>query len=199
MRKPHCPLALALAAVTVGCQSSAERARIEMQSVYRSAKTLDEQMKAGAGLTELIRLQGNLATELGIVHDRMRVNSRLGQALGPSYVAYQATLQSYSLVVDILEYHDTMERCIAPRYEPPDAATFKRMSPMLQYTEGLAGVEFMGRVWKCGGRFSHVADSLRERADRLGMNCPGLDLDSGCPAAFAEAKLASAEKLLVGR
>jgi len=42
-------LAFAMAAITVGCQSSADRARIEMQPVYRSAKTLSEQMKAVRG------------------------------------------------------------------------------------------------------------------------------------------------------
>ena len=127
MTRPDGLLAFALAAVTVGCQSSAERARIEMQPVYRSAKTLSEQMKAGADLKELVRLYGNFATELGIVHDHMKGNSPLDRILGPHYAAYQTTLQSDSLVVDILEYHETIERGIAPRYEMPGRETFKRL------------------------------------------------------------------------
>ena len=199
MHKPHGLLAFALAAITVGCQSSAERARIEMQSVYRSAKTLDEQMKAGTELKELLKLQGNLATELAIVHDRMRVNSRLNQILANHYAAYETTLQSYSLVMDILEYHGTMERCKAPRYLPADAARQKSMSLEERAADFEATAEYFNRSIKCIEQFYHVDHSLHERADRLGMSCPSFERDSSCLTAFAEAKLMNAEKLLIGR
>jgi hypothetical protein len=200
MPKPDGFLVFALAAITVGCQSPAERARIEMQSVYRSAKTLNEQMKAGTDLKELVRLQGNFATELGIVRDHMEGSSRLDRILGPYYAAYQTTLQSYALVLDTLEYHETFERCAAPRHDPADADHRKYMSLDELTADVEATGEFFGRVFKCVKQYSSAEDSLRERAGRLGMNCPKLDMDdSGCLAAFAETRLTNAEKLLVGR
>jgi hypothetical protein len=157
-------------------------------------------MKAGADLKELVRLQGNFATELGIVHDHMKGNSRLDRILGPHYAAYETTLESYSLVMDILEYHETIERCIAPRVGILDKATFKRLSIDEQVANLQAFGEFYGRVDKCNKQLADAVDSLHQRADRLGMNCPKFDMDdSGCLPAFAEAKLVNAEKLLIGR
>jgi hypothetical protein len=97
-----------------------------MQPVYRAAKAVDEQLKAGADLSQLHRLEGNLATELAFVHDRMKRDPSLDKLLRPRDAAYQAALQSYTLATDVIEYHQASERCIGPRHEPADAAHRKR-------------------------------------------------------------------------
>jgi len=86
-----------LVAVAIGCRSSAERARIEMQSVYRSAKAVDGRLKAGADLNELHKLEGNLATELAFVHYRIRSGPSMDKLLRRDYAAYQSVLESYTL------------------------------------------------------------------------------------------------------
>jgi len=79
LRSYRCAIQLAFrlapalgAASFLSCQSSAEQARNEMERVYRSAKLLREQLKAGATLAEFNRLRGNFATELSIINDRMQ-------------------------------------------------------------------------------------------------------------------------------
>jgi hypothetical protein len=168
-----------------------------MQSVYRGAKSLDGHLKAGAGLNELHNLQGNLATELAIVHDRMTNDPSIDRLLS-NYAAYQAVLQSYSLVTDIVEYHRTSEGCIAPRHEPADETHRQRMSLDEKMADLRADAEFSNRVIKCVERYRDLDRSLHQRADLLGMNCPKFEWDSGCLIQFAETKLVHGEKLLFG-
>lgn len=169
-----------------------------MQSVYRGAKALDEQLKAGADLNEIHNLQGNLATELAIVHDRMRSDRSMDKLLRQHDAAYQAVLQSYSLVTDILEYRLNSEQCAGPKPEIADDAHRKVMSSDEQMADFRATAEFVSRVLKCSERDWGLNQSLHKRADLLGMNCPTFEYDSGCPVRFAEIKLARAENLLLG-
>jgi len=187
--------ALLLAVLAVGCQSSAERARAEMQSVHRSAIALNEQMKSGASLEGLRKLRANLATELAIVHGRMQAEPSVERLLRQHYAAYQIAWQSYSLVIDILEHQHAFERCVAPRHAPADMAHFKAMLHEEQVAEYGASAEFADRYWKCVKQFWGLDHPLHQRADQLGMKCP--EWRPGCLAKFAEAKLTIAQDLLM--
>jgi hypothetical protein len=191
-------LPILLVAAAVGCRSSAERTWLEMQSVYRNAKAVDEQLKAGADLNELRRLEGNLGTELAFVDDRMRSDPSVDKLLSRHYAAYQSVLQSYTLVTDIIEYHSASEQCIGPRHEPVDKAHRKLMSSDELMADVLAEGDFLNRVVKCVQRDRGLDQSLHKRADLLGMDCPKFEWDSGCLVGFAEIKLADAENLVLG-
>lgn len=185
-----------LVASTIGCQSSAERGRIEMQSVYRSAKALDEQLKAGADMNEVHKLQGNLATELAIVHDRMTSDPSMDKLPRQHYAAYQAVLQSYSLVTDTVEYHRAEEQCLARPKEVQDR-DFQQMSLEEKEAYVIAQGKLLQRLPECIERYKDLGKSLQQRADVFGMNCPSYS-DSGCLVKFAEGKLSSAEDVLLG-
>ena len=187
--------ALFLAVFAVGCQSSAERARAEMQSVHRSAIALNEQMKSGATLEDLRKLRANLATELAIMHDRMQAEPSVERLLRQHYAAYQAALQSYSLVIDILEQRENFNRCVAPKFEPASKAELKVMSLEERRAQFVAFNEYASRLFKCIDRDSGHEDPLRQRQKQLGLNCPYPD--NGCLARFAEAKLTIAQNLLM--
>jgi hypothetical protein len=77
----------AIGAVSLlSCQSSAEKARNEMEPVYRSAKLLGEQLKAGVTLAEFNRLRGNFATELSIIGSIAESMGRIGGSSGNSWL-----------------------------------------------------------------------------------------------------------------
>ena len=165
-----------------------------MQSVHRSAITLNEQMKSGASLGDLRKLRANLATELAIVHDRMQAGPSVERLLRQHYAAYQAALQSYSLVIDILEYHDAINRCAGPEWSVSDAE-YKAMSPQEKYANYVATFKSLHRFTGCHDRYSDLTRSLDQRAKQLGMDWSSCD--SECRARFAEAKLTIAQNLLM--
>lgn len=172
----------------VSCQSSAERARQEMEPAYRSAKLLREQLKAGATLAEFNRLRANFATELGFVSDQMKANRRTAKLLQPYFSAYSGALDAYSLVGDVWEFNSALEACEAPRYDPE--------------TEQL--IAAFGEQWRI--RLEHTDRDMRELGciritmeaslalDRRAPQC-GSRLD--CVVKIADGKLAAADKLLV--
>jgi hypothetical protein len=169
---------------------------MELQLVYRTAKALDQQMKGGADQEQLRSFRANLATEPGVVLDKMKRTSSLERLLRPHYTNYDAVLRSYSLVLDVSGYHDRHQRCIGPRYETRNADR-RNMSIEEQVADLSAADAFIRRIRRCNEADSAELESLHSRAKQLGMNCPKFDWDSGCLASFASSKLAHAEIALL--
>lgn len=170
---------------------------MEMESVYRSAKVLNEQMKAGADSKELRKDLANFATELGIVHDRMRTSPAKERMLRQDYAAYQTALQAFTLIIDIEDYHVMFERCSGPRHELASEADRERMSRDEQVADWMAAAAFLNRTIKCVEQYSDREDLLHKRADQIGMKCPKFEFDTACLANFAQEKLSVAENRFI--
>ena len=171
-----------------GCRSAAEQARTTIDAVYRAAKALDGQLSAGAELSELRVRQGNLATEPGILHDRMKSDPSVATLMQKYFAAYDSVLQSYSLSTDRLEYDRMIDACIAPRVdEPVSSADFEKVA------------NFLRRIIDFNEKYRVLDISFRQRADALGMQCPEAGFDSKCLVKLAKDKLSAAESLVLGR
>ena len=181
-----CLLAALGAASLLNCQSSTDKARSEMEPVYRSARSLGEQVKAGARLDDFNRLRGNFATEISIVKDRMQSEPTTAKLLQPYFSAYGNALDAYSLVGDVLKYNSEMDACAGT-----SAASNLQTA-----------VDALKRIAKCldstGG--TSRLDELDQRSEQLKTQCgPQVIYHVDCIVKNAEAKAAAADALLLRR
>lgn len=172
----------------VGCQSSAEQARHEMEPAYRSAKLLRERLKARATLAEFNRLRADLAAELGFISDRMKANHSTARLLQPYFSAYSNALDAYLLVGDVWEFNSAMDACEAPRYEYTEHQ-FADASPSEQMRMLIA-------VGKSDTRMLHCIESTMEARDALGRRAPQCGASLDCVVKIADGKLSAADTLL---
>ena len=193
-------LAPAIGAVTfLSCQSSIDRARQELDPVYRSSKLLREQLKAGVSQNEFNRLRANFATELGVIKDRMQAKPGTAELLQPYFSAYASALDAYSLVSNVLEYRSAMDACTGPK--PEFSREGSSGAPLSERARRLqTEVEWMERSLGCVDRAQKARQAINERSEQLNTNC-GTDVEwhLDCVVKFADGKLSAAEKLLISR
>ena len=189
----------------LGCQSSIEKARIEMDPGYRSAKLLREQLKAGVTLAEFNRLRANFAAELGIISDRMRAKRGTERLLQPYFAAYSSALDAYSLVGAVWEARSAMDACTGPDPDPDYASAHSRelrsrMSLEEKIDRTKAESVWIVRFTKCLVEGEDRREALDQRSKELNTGCPK-DVYShlDCAIENAEGKLTAADRLLMQR
>jgi hypothetical protein len=181
-----------LVSVTFGCRTFEERARTEMQPAYRSAKLMAERLKAGADFKEFNTLRGNFATDLSIVRDRMNAGISAKDPLRKYYAAYQDVLGLYSFAARAWEYEISMDECTGPPLDLPDRSKFD--DTMAYYTALERGFK---RDKVCVDKYFKAYKVISQEAESRGISCPEPVKRLGCILKNAEAKLTSAEALLL--
>jgi hypothetical protein len=178
----------------VSCQTSVDRARNELEPVYRSAKLLREQLRAGANLEEFNRLRGNFATELSIIGDRMQAKPATAALLRPYFSAYGSALDAYSLGAAVWRYRSAMDACTGtePGLAPDSVSLNERIRQM-----GLQG-ELMSRVFRCVDSAKEARKVLNQRSEELKTQCgPNVEWHLDCILKYAERKATDADTLLM--
>ena len=189
----------------LGCQSSIEKARIEMDPAYRSARLLREQLKAGVTLVEFNRLRANFAAELSIISDRMRAKPSTEKLLQPYFAAYSSALDAYSLVGAVWEARSAMDACTGPDPDPDYASAQSReLRSRMSSDEEIAAInaesEWLVRFAKCLVEGDNRRQALDQRSKELNTQCPkGVYSHLDCTIENAEGKLTAADKLLMRR
>ena len=166
-----------------------------MDSVYRSAKLLKEQLKVGVNLAEFNRLRGNLATELSIVKDRMQAKPRTARLLQPYFSAYSHALDAYSLVGDVWEYRSAMDACKGGGF-PNSLSSDAPLNERIHRLEAQGA--WLDRSLKCEESAEKASQVLNQRSQQLNTQCgSGVELHLDCIVTNAEGKLTAADKLLM--
>jgi hypothetical protein len=165
-----------------------------MEPVYRSAKSLREQLRAGTSLDEFNRLRGNFATELSIIRDRMQAKPTTARLLQTYFLAYEGALDAYSLVGEVWTYRSAMDACRGkePGYAPKSAPLSERTRKL-----ELEGA-WMEQTMKCVQSAEEAARKLNERSEHLKTQCgPDVEYHLDCIVKSAESRATAADALLI--
>jgi hypothetical protein len=166
-----------------------------LDPVYRSAKSLREQLKVGVTLAEFNRLRGNFATELSVIKDRMQAQPKTARLLGPYFSAYSTALDAYSLVGDVWEYRTAWDACTGP--EPEYSSDAVRGMPLSERIQRAGAYKaWLDRWLKCTANAGKARAALNQRSEQLNTQC-GSEVDFDCIVQNADRELAAADKLLM--
>jgi hypothetical protein len=167
-----------------------------MEPVYRSARLLREQLKAGASLGEFSRLRGNFAAELSIVRDRAQAKPETAELLRPYLLAYGSALEAYALVGEVWEYRASMDACTGPEPADHTKAEFDGASIAEKKAIVEAETTSLDRSLQCIQSAEKASKALDARSKQLAPQCGG---GFDCIIKNADGRLTAADRLFAQR